>query len=92
MSDENKETQLLGTVKWYEPPIGYGFIKGDDGIEYFVCHSAIDMEGFRKLRHGQQVRFISNGKNHGHNHYVAKHVTVISNPKKRVKKTLKQPV
>jgi cold shock CspA family protein len=30
-----------GTVKWFNPRKGFGFIEGEDGEDYFVHHSAI---------------------------------------------------
>ncbi|MBN2567705.1 cold shock domain-containing protein [Candidatus Woesearchaeota archaeon] len=32
---------MKGTVKWYNPAKGYGFIVGDDKKEYFVHHSQL---------------------------------------------------
>jgi CspA family cold shock protein len=47
-----------GTVKWFNNTKGYGFIAPDDGGEdVFVHHSAIEMEGYRKLVEGQKVEF-----------------------------------
>jgi CspA family cold shock protein len=47
-----------GTVKWFNNTKGYGFIAPDDGGEdVFVHHSAIKMEGYRKLVEGQKVEF-----------------------------------
>ena len=47
-----------GTVKWFNKTKGYGFIAPDDGGEdVFVHHSAIKMEGYRKLVEGQKVEF-----------------------------------
>jgi len=47
-----------GTVKWFNNTKGYGFIAPDDGGEdVFVHHSAITMEGYRKLVEGQKVQF-----------------------------------
>lgn len=40
---------MTGTVKWFDTKRGYGFINGDDGKEYFVHQSNIQMKGFRKL-------------------------------------------
>ena len=47
-----------GTVKWFNDQKGYGFITPEDGSkDVFVHHSAIQGEGFRSLREGQQVEF-----------------------------------
>lgn len=48
-----------GEVKWFNNDKGYGFVKMDDEAEseVFVHHSAIDMEGFKSLKHGQRVEF-----------------------------------
>lgn len=46
-----------GTVKWFGPVRGYGFILGDDGKDYFVHRSAILGIGFRFLEPGQRVQF-----------------------------------
>lgn len=33
--------RLNGTVKWFNPTKGFGFIAGDDAKDYFVHHSAL---------------------------------------------------
>ena len=46
-----------GTVKWFNPEKGYGFITTDDGNDVFVHYSAIQGEGFKTLDEGQSVEF-----------------------------------
>ncbi len=46
-----------GTVKWFNPDKGYGFITGEDGEDYFVHFSAIQSKGFKTLDEGQSVTF-----------------------------------
>ncbi|MCZ6760920.1 MAG: cold-shock protein [Gemmatimonadetes bacterium] len=47
-----------GTVKWFNDSKGFGFIVREDGAkDCFVHHSAIQAEGFKSLREGQQVEF-----------------------------------
>lgn len=49
-----------GTVKWFNETKGYGFISPDNGgKDFFVHHSDVKMEGFRVLKEGQKVSFIS---------------------------------
>jgi CspA family cold shock protein len=54
-----KEKQMAqGTVKWFNPDKGFGFIAPDDGTaDVFVHHSAIDMGGYRTLDEGQKVEY-----------------------------------
>ena len=47
-----------GTVKWFNDSKGFGFITPDDGgPDLFAHFSAIDMNGFKTLKEGQQVKF-----------------------------------
>ena len=46
-----------GTVKWFSPEKGYGFISRSDGDDVFVHFSAIEGEGYRNLEEGQSVEF-----------------------------------
>ncbi|HWQ04921.1 MAG TPA: cold-shock protein [Longilinea sp.] len=49
--------RFVGTVKWFNPAKGYGFIGRDDGEDVFVHFSAIEMQGYRQLKEGQKVEF-----------------------------------
>ena len=49
--------RVTGTVKWFNGGKGYGFISRDDGEDVFVHYSAIEGDGFRNLREGDQVEF-----------------------------------
>ena len=46
-----------GTVKWFNPEKGYGFIAVDNGRDVFVHYTAIQMDGYRTLEEGQRVEF-----------------------------------
>ena len=46
-----------GTVKWFNPAKGYGFIASADGREVFVHYSNISSEGFKTLAEGDVVSF-----------------------------------
>lgn len=41
-----------GTVKWFNPEKGYGFISQKDGEDLFVHFSEIKMDGFKTLDEG----------------------------------------
>ena len=56
LAASSQET-LQGTVKWFSAQKGYGFITGEDGIDYFAHFSEIQMDGYRKLSGGQPVLF-----------------------------------
>ncbi len=46
-----------GTVKWFNPDKGYGFVARDQGEDAFVHYSEIKSSGFRTLEEGQRVEF-----------------------------------
>lgn len=46
-----------GTVKWFNPEKGYGFIRQENGQDVFVHYSAIVGEGFKSLEQGERVTF-----------------------------------
>lgn len=49
---------MQGRVKWFDPKKGYGFIAGEDGKDYFVYWSEIQMPGYKTLEVGQEVAFV----------------------------------
>jgi CspA family cold shock protein len=47
-----------GTVKWFNPTKGYGFIQPDDGTkDVFVHIRAVERAGLSSLNEGQKVSF-----------------------------------
>jgi len=46
-----------GTVKWFNPNKGFGFIEQDIGDDLFVHQSEIKQAGFRYLNLGDRVEF-----------------------------------
>ncbi|CAJ1198625.1 cold-shock protein [Companilactobacillus nantensis] len=46
-----------GTVKWFNPDKGFGFITREDGSDVFAHFSAIQGDGFKTLDEGQHVTF-----------------------------------
>lgn len=46
-----------GTVKWFNPDKGFGFITRASGDDVFVHHSAIQGSGFKTLNEGERVEF-----------------------------------
>ena len=56
----NFEKQI-GTVIWFKPKQGYGFIKPDssmDNEDIFVHWSALGMQGYKQLKAGQKVEYV----------------------------------
>ncbi len=54
-----------GTVKWFNPAKGFGFIEPEDGSkDAFVHISAVERAGLNSLREGQKVSYeIQPGQN-----------------------------
>ena len=47
-----------GTVKWFNPVKGFGFIQpSEGGRDVFVHISAVERAGLRELKEGQRVAF-----------------------------------
>jgi cold shock protein len=55
------ETEMAtGTVKWFNPTKGYGFIQasgGSGGRDVFVHISAVEQAGLRSLNEGQSLEY-----------------------------------
>ena len=52
-----------GTVKWFNPEKGFGFISQEEGPDVFVHFSAIQGDGYRNLEENQKVEFdVSQGQ------------------------------
>ncbi|MCK1552637.1 MULTISPECIES: cold-shock protein [unclassified Bradyrhizobium] len=48
----------IGTVKWFNPAKGYGFIQQDSGSkDVFVHISAVEKAGYTSLAEGAKVSF-----------------------------------
>ena len=54
----------IGTVKWFNPTKGFGFIQPEDGSkDVFVHISAVERAGMGTLKEGQKVQFeLAKGK------------------------------
>jgi len=46
-----------GSVKWFNDAKGFGFISRENGQDVFVHFRAIQVQGSKSLKEGQQVRF-----------------------------------
>jgi len=54
------ETEMAtGTVKWFNPAKGYGFIlpTGGGGKDVFVHISAVERAGLHSLKEGQSIEY-----------------------------------
>jgi CspA family cold shock protein len=64
---EMEALMAIGTVKWFNPTKGFGFIMPTDGSkDVFVHISAVERAGLKTLTEGQKVSFdiaVERGKN-----------------------------
>lgn len=49
--------QHKGVIKWFNNAKGYGFIGREDGPDLFVHYSAIQHDGYKSLREGDEIEF-----------------------------------
>ncbi len=48
----------IGTVKWFNPAKGFGFIEPEDGAnDAFIHISAVERAGLSSLNEGQKVSY-----------------------------------
>lgn len=53
------ETEMTGTVKWYKPDKGFGFVTPDDGGRDVFVHRTVALRGgFQTLESGQKVKML----------------------------------
>ncbi len=49
---------ITGTVRWFNPNKGFGFIQPDDGtVDNFVHISAVERAGLTTLLEGQKIEY-----------------------------------
>lgn len=70
------DVERTGTVRWFKVDKGCGRITADDGEVLFVHYSDVEMDGYRSLTEGQQVRFTWRGGLASHGRHHANDVTV----------------
>ena len=49
--------QYKGVVTWFNNAKGFGFIGREDGPDVFVHYSAIQSDGYKTLKQGDEVEF-----------------------------------
>jgi cold shock protein len=49
--------RLKGKVAWFNNAKGYGFLSHEGGPDVFVHYSAIQIEGYKTLKEGDEVEF-----------------------------------
>jgi CspA family cold shock protein len=64
-SAKGQDDMATGTVKWFNPAKGYGFIEpSDGGKDAFVHISAVERAGLSSLTEGQKVSYeLQQGQN-----------------------------
>jgi CspA family cold shock protein len=54
---KEERVRSKGTVKWFNDRKGFGFIRLESGEDVFVHYSALQGEGFKTLKEGENVEF-----------------------------------
>lgn len=50
---------MSGTVRWWSEERGHGFIRGQDGRDYFVHYTCLIGDGRRNLERDEEVEFVA---------------------------------
>lgn len=50
-------SQYKGVVRWFNNAKGYGFLGREDGPDVFVHFSAIQVDGYKSLKEGDEVSY-----------------------------------
>ncbi|MSO13507.1 Cold shock protein CspC [Rickettsiales endosymbiont of Trichoplax sp. H2] len=54
---KDHKMKVTGTVKWFNPEKGYGFVKQENGKDVFVHISAVKEAGLDTLDEKQKIEF-----------------------------------
>jgi CspA family cold shock protein len=54
---KKERSMAEGTVKWFNPRKGYGFIADKEGRDIFVHYASISGDGYKTLNEGETVSF-----------------------------------
>ena len=79
---DNDTTELVdiqGSVKWFDPRKGFGFIVGPDNQDIFVHYTVIQGDGFRVLADNSPVTYSAENGDKG---WRATKVTALEAPEK----------
>lgn len=74
---ESQQPRMRGTVKWFDPRRGFGFILMVEGPDVFVHYSAIQQDGFRSLPDGREVEYVLSAGEKG---WFAENVKLLNEP------------
>lgn len=75
-SDASPLTRLEGTVKWFDPRKGFGFVVGPEGQDIFIHFSVIEQtDGFRTLKDGEKIVYAAH---YGTKGWAATHVRAVA--------------
>jgi CspA family cold shock protein len=54
---QERMAQHKGQMKWFNNAKGFGFIGREDGPDVFVHYSAIQADGYKSLKEGDEIEF-----------------------------------